>query len=179
MIASHLGRLSLDLGSKQSRPDFGWAIINMEYILELRKLVGHRPLLMVGTATLIVDSENRLLMMKRSDNGYWGLPGGGVELGEDVNTAARRELREETGLETDEMKLFGVFSGPELFYRYPNGDEVYGVMIVYLAQDWHGEVCLNDEHTEWRWFPAADILKDIFPQIIPVIEKFTHGNLIP
>ena len=39
----------------------------MEYILELRKLVGHRPLLMVGTATLIVDTNNRLLMLKRSD----------------------------------------------------------------------------------------------------------------
>jgi hypothetical protein len=39
----------------------------MEYILELPKLVGHRPLLMVGTATLIVDAANRLLMMKRSD----------------------------------------------------------------------------------------------------------------
>lgn len=39
----------------------------MEYILELRKLVAHRPLLMVGTATLIGDAANRLLMMKRSD----------------------------------------------------------------------------------------------------------------
>jgi 8-oxo-dGTP pyrophosphatase MutT (NUDIX family) len=53
-------------------------VLIMEYILELRKLVGHRPLMMVGTATLIVDASNRLLMLKRSDNGFWGLPGGGV-----------------------------------------------------------------------------------------------------
>jgi hypothetical protein len=39
----------------------------MEYILELRKLVGHRPLLIVGTTTLITDADNRLLMVKRSD----------------------------------------------------------------------------------------------------------------
>jgi 8-oxo-dGTP pyrophosphatase MutT (NUDIX family) len=151
----------------------------MEYILELRKFVGHRPLLMVGTATLIVDANNRLLMMKRSDNGFWGLPGGGVELGEDVQAAARRELREETGLETVEMNIFGIFSGPEAFYQYPNGDQIYGVMIVYLAQGWRGDVCLNDEHTEWNWFEPAQIPGNIFPLITPVIEKFKNGNLNP
>jgi 8-oxo-dGTP pyrophosphatase MutT (NUDIX family) len=151
----------------------------MEYILELRKLVGHRPLLMVGTATLIVDAANRLLMMKRSDNGSWGLPGGGVELGEELKTAASRELREETGLEGDRLNLFGIFSGREFFYRYPNGDEVYGIMIVYLAQAWHGEVCLNDEHTEWDWFAAADIPADLNPLIIPIIEKYIRGDLTP
>jgi len=151
----------------------------MEYMLELRKLVGHRPLLMVGTATLIVDADNRLLMLKRSDNGCWGLPGGGVELGEDIKTAARRELCEETRLETDEMKLFGVFSGPELYYRYPNGDEIYGVIIAYLVRNWHGEVCLNDEHSGWCWLTSVDIPEGLNPPIIPVIEKFKRGDLIP
>jgi 8-oxo-dGTP pyrophosphatase MutT (NUDIX family) len=150
----------------------------MEYILELRKLVGHRPLMMVGTAILIMDSENRLLMMRRSDNGLWGLPGGGVELGEEVKTAARRELREETALEADELRLLGVFSGPGFFYIYPNGDEVHGVLIVYLALTWHGQVCLNDEHTEWGWFDAAALPIDLAPIIIPVIEKYTHGDLL-
>jgi 8-oxo-dGTP pyrophosphatase MutT (NUDIX family) len=134
---------------------------------------------MVGTATLIVDAANRLLMMKRSDNGSWGLPGGGVELGEELKTAASRELREETGLEGDQLNLFGIFSGREFFYRYPNGDEVYGIMIVYLAQAWHGEVCLNDEHTEWDWFAAADIPADLNPLIIPIIEKYIRGDLTP
>jgi 8-oxo-dGTP pyrophosphatase MutT (NUDIX family) len=151
----------------------------MEYILELRKLVGHRPLLMVGTATLIMDVKHRLLMMKRSDDGCWGLPGGGLELGEAVETAARREVREETGLELGKMRLFGIFSGPEFFYRYPNGDEIYGVMIVYLASDWHGDICLNNEHMEWCWFAVAEIPEDVNPLINPVIEKFKRGDLIP
>jgi len=154
-------------------------VVNMEYILELRTRFGHRPLLMVGTATLIVDAGNRLLMMKRSDDGCWGLPGGGLELGEDLEGAARREVREETGLELEEMCLFGVFSGPELFHRYPNGDEVYGVMIVYLVHGWRGEICLNEEHTEWLWFPEAELPEDLNPLIIPVIEKFKRGDLIP
>ncbi len=149
----------------------------MDYLTSLRQYVGHAPLLMVGAATLIVDEQDRLLLMKRSDSGCWGPPGGAVEPGETVETAARREVREETGLELGEMVLFGVFSGPELFYRYPNGDEVHNVTIVYQARHPGGGIRLNDEHTEWRWFAAADIPEDLSPPIRPVIEKFvgTHG----
>jgi ADP-ribose pyrophosphatase YjhB (NUDIX family) len=147
----------------------------MDYLLELRKFVGHRPLLMIGATTLLVDPENRLLLMKRSDSGCWGPPGGGVELGEVVEDAARREVREETGLEVLEMTLFGVYSGPELFYKYPNGDEVYGVDIVYLSRAWDGTVRLNDEHTEWGWFAPADIPEDLSPPIIPTIRQFKES----
>ena len=160
------------MGRKQSLPGDGQTVVIMDYLLELRKHVGHRPLLMVGAAALIVDEQNRLLMMKRSDSGCWGPPGGAVELGEVVETAARREVREETGLEVGEMSLFGVFSGPELFYRYPNGDEVYNVTIVYLTRFSGGEVRLNGEHTDWRWFAVADIPDNISPPIKPVIDQF-------
>ena len=144
----------------------------MDYLLNLRKFVGHAPLQMVGAATLIVDAENRLLLMKRSDSGFWGPPGGAVELGEIVETAARREVREETGLELGPLIPFGIFSGPELFYRYPNGDEVYNVTIVYLTRDWRGNIHLNDEHTDWGWFTAKGIPEDLSPPIKPVIEQF-------
>jgi ADP-ribose pyrophosphatase YjhB (NUDIX family) len=132
---------------------------------------------MVGAATLIVDEQDRLLLMKRTDSGCWGPPGGAVELGEVVEAAARRETREETGLELGDLSLFGVFSGPELFYVYPNGDEVYNVTIVYMARACQGEVCLNGEHTEWRWFSACDVPENISPPIKPVIAQFvkTHG----
>jgi hypothetical protein len=73
------------------------------------------------------------------------------------------------------MSLFGVFSGPELYYKYPNGDEVYNVTIVYLSRDWHGAVKLNDEHTEWRWFAAHEIPEDLSPPIKPVIELFRNS----
>ena len=149
----------------------------MDYILQLRQYIGHRPILMVGAAILVVDGNNRLLMMRRSDSGCWGIPGGSVEPGEVVESAAERETAEEANLEVVEMSLFGVFSGPELFYEYPNGDEVYNVIIVYLSRDWHGEVKLNDEHTEWRWFTANEIPEDVSPPIRPVIEQFKRSFL--
>jgi len=144
----------------------------MDYILQLRQYIGHRPILMVGAAILVVDEQNRLLLMKRSDSGCWGPPGGATEPGEVVEDAAKRETFEETNIEVGDMSLFGVFSGPELYYKYPNGDEVYNVTIVYLSRDWHGEVRLNDEHTEWRWFSPNEIPEDSSPPIKPVLERF-------
>ncbi len=147
----------------------------MDYLASLRHYVGHAPLLMVGAAALIVDENRRLLLLKRSDSGCWGPPGGAVELGESVEQAAQREVREETGLELGPLSLFGVFSGPELFYRYPNGDEVHNVTIVYLAPQAHGAVCLNNEHTEWGWFSADNLPAQISPPILPVIEQFVKS----
>ena len=144
----------------------------MDHILQLRQYIGHRPILMVGAAILVLDEQNRLLMMKRSDSGCWGPPGGATEPGEVVEDAARRETFEETGLEIGEMSLFGVFSGPELYYKYPNGDEVYNVTIVYLSHDWRGEIKLNGEHTGWKWLAVDEIPDDVSPPIKPVIEKF-------
>ncbi len=144
----------------------------MDYILELRQYIGHRPILLVGGALLVLDEQNRLLLMMRSDNQCWGIPGGSNEPGEVVENTARRETLEETNLEIGEISLLGVFSGPELFYKYPNGDEVYNVIVAYVSHDWHGEIKLNDEHTEWKWFAASDIPENISPPIIPVIEQF-------
>ena len=149
----------------------------MDYIQQLRQYVGHRPILMLGAVTLIVDQDQRLLMMKRTDSGLWGIPGGAVELGEVIEEAAKRETREETNLEIVEMSLFGVFSGPELYYKYPNGDEVYNVSIVYLSHNWRGEVRLNDEHSEWNWFPAQDIPEDISPPIRTILEQFKQTTI--
>ena len=147
----------------------------MEYIQSLRQYIGHAPILMIGAAILIVDDQNRLLLMKRSDSGSWGPPGGATEPGEVVEEAARREALEETNLQVGEMTLFGVFSGPELYYKYPNGDEVYNVTIVYLSRDVSADIRLNGEHTEWRWFAPDEIPEDLSPPIKPVIEKFKES----
>jgi 8-oxo-dGTP pyrophosphatase MutT (NUDIX family) len=149
----------------------------MDYILQLRQLIGHRPILMVGAAVLIVDHKQRLLMMKRSDSGCWGPPGGATEPGERVEEAAKRETLEETGLIVGEMQLFGVFSGPELFYKYPNGDEVYNVTIVYLTRDFKDDtggvqVTIDSEHTEWGWFATTEIPENISPPMKPTIEQY-------
>ena len=150
----------------------------MNYINKLRTYVGNQPLIMVGSAVLVLNDKNQLLMMKRADNNNWGIPGGAMELGETAEETARRELFEETGLEVDELKLFGVFSGKELYYQYPSGEEVYNVSIVFLAHDVHGSIkFLDGEHYEFRYFDLAQIPGNISPPIKPILKKLKETQL--
>jgi len=149
----------------------------MNYINSLRKHVGNQPLLLVGSAMLVLDAQDRLLMIKRSDNDKWGIPGGAMELGESTEETARRELLEETGLEVGNLELFGVFSGKELYYQYPSGEEVYNVSIVYLSRDGKGIVNFNDdEHYKFQYFDLAQLPENISPPIKPVLRKLVEAN---
>jgi ADP-ribose pyrophosphatase YjhB (NUDIX family) len=60
------------------------------------------------------DEPSQILLMKRSDNQHWGLPGGYVEPGESVLAATQREVREETGYEIEVGPLVGVYSDPRM-----------------------------------------------------------------
>lgn len=136
------------------------------YIMELRKIVGHRPLLQVGAGVIVENGKGEVLLQKRADNHCWGYAGGSVELDEVVEDAARRELFEETGLIAKELELFGVFSGPDTHYIYPNGDEVSNVDIVYLCRSYEGILkCQEEEVEDLRFFPADALPDDLSPPI--------------
>jgi ADP-ribose pyrophosphatase YjhB (NUDIX family) len=75
-----------------------------------------------------------LLLMRRSDNGLWGLPGGYVEVGESVCSAVAREVREETGVEVRVGRLVGVYSDPGAsVIAYPDGRRVQAVNLCFEA----------------------------------------------
>ncbi len=148
------------------------------YIMDLRKEVGHRPLLQVGASVIVEDESGRILLQLRSDNHCWGYAGGSLELDEEVEEAAKRELLEETGLIAEELSLFGVFSGRDTHYIYPNGDEVSNVDIVYVCRKYSGQLkCQEDEVDKLEFFDARNLPENITPPLRKVIEKWVKSKV--
>ena len=137
-----------------------------DYIMDLREIFGHRPLLQVGASVIVEDEDNRILLQLRRDNHCWGYPGGSVELDEEVENAAKRELFEETGLIAHDLELFGVFSGKDLHYIYPNGDEVSNIDIVFLCKHYSGTLTpQKDEVDDLQFFSIETIPDNISPPV--------------
>jgi 8-oxo-dGTP pyrophosphatase MutT (NUDIX family) len=141
------------------------------YIQELRELVGHRPIIMVGAAALILDPKGRLLLQRRADDGRWGLPGGSMEPGESIEETVRREVLEETGLKMGAIHLFGVFSGAAHFHIYPNGDQIYDLCVAFVTHEADGNLLHDHESLALRFFRLDTLPPDITPLDQPIISR--------
>jgi 8-oxo-dGTP pyrophosphatase MutT (NUDIX family) len=148
----------------------------MDYIREMRSLVGTRPLLLPGTLVIVVDELDRILLTRRVDTGEWSLPGGHMEPGETITQTGRREVREEVGIDVGEMTLVGIFSGPDYYYKYPNGDEIYKVTVVYSAPWLPGELRLDRAEVSGAEFFALDeIPGNVIAHEVPIIERYANA----
>ena len=143
------------------------------YILDLRKVVGHRTLIQVGAGIIVEDEQGRVLLQLRADNHCWSYCGGSMEIDEQAEETARRELWEETGLTAEHLELFGVFSGPDYHYVYPNGDEVSNVDIVFLCRNYSGQLkCQAGEVDDLCFFPADALPENLSPPIIKPLMRW-------
>lgn len=145
----------------------------MGYVSEIRKYVGHRPIIHPAASVIVEDTQGRILMQRRTDNGTWSYCGGAVELFERVEDAAARELFEETGLTAGELSLFGVFSGENLHYTYPNGDEVSTIDIVFICRSYSGKLRAQPgEVEELKFFSIDELPENICPPIAEPLKKY-------
>lgn len=145
----------------------------MSYIKELRKYVGNAPILTAGVGLLVFNNENKILMQLRTDYNQWGFPGGSMELGESFEEVASRELKEETNLEIDDLKLIKVLSGKDTYREYPNGDKLYDITAIFVIKKYHGELKINDDESKkLDWFDINDLPENMTSYTKNYIQKF-------
>lgn len=135
------------------------------------------PIVGVGATILVTNTSGELLLQHRTDTGTWGLPGGALEPGETLEETARRELLEETGLLAESLSLLGVFSGPEYFYIYPNGDQVYPVIVLYHASGITGELQMTDGESLELAYYSLDALPEMEPRAAALLRYLRRLNL--
>ena len=145
----------------------------MGYISGLRKIVGQRTLINTGGRVLIENKKGEILLIRRKDNGQWGFPAGGLEIGESIRESIIREAKEETGLEILELQLIGVSSDPKIeTVRYPNGDQVQNMSLVFYSNMYKGELLsITDETVDAKFFPLSE-LPGILSNEAPTIQFY-------
>ena len=144
------------------------------YIKEMRKEVGHAPLMVTGCGVIIENDKGEILLQKWRYNGCWALLGGSMEIGEKFIDVAKREVYEEAGIEVEELELFGIYSGRVI--TYPNGDICFGTGIVFKTTVYRGEIRSHTEEAlEHRFFDKGNLPDNINEADKQCIIDWTKG----
>ena len=131
------------------------------YIKNLRKIIGHDPIFAPAAGCIIIKN-NKILLQKRADNESWAIHGGYLELGENFIEGMKRKVYNEINVKPIKYELLNIYSGKEYHEVYPNGDEIYAIIAMYIAFDYEGELKLNPrEMIDLKWFDIEQLPNNI------------------
>ncbi len=127
----------------------------------------------VAVSAFIQNDQSRILLIRRTDNDLYSIPGGQVEPGETLTQAAAREVKEETGIDIEATKLIGIYSNPNHVIAYDDGEVRQEFSICFRARPIGGDLTTSKESSEAVWVASRALSKlDIHPSIRLRIE---HG----
>lgn len=117
-----------------------------------------KPNSVVPSASAVVtDEDGRILLIKRSDNKLWALPGGGHDVGETIEQTAVREVKEETGLDVEVTALTGVYTDPAHIVAFSNGEVRQQFSLCFATRMIGGTLAIDHESTDIAWTHPDDI----------------------
>lgn len=148
-----------------------------DYLKDLRNKTGHMTLLLPHSVVVLFNEKGEVLLEERSDDGYFDFPGGGIDLKETAEQAAYRELKEETGLIAKELVIFKVYSGEITHYKYFNGDEIYGVDLLYICKDYEGKIIpQKGEVKELKFYNLRNMPEKMSPRNKQIIKDLLDNG---
>ena len=149
-----------------------------KFILDLRAKIGHDLLWLSGITGVVLDDDERILLVRRADNGRWSLPAGVLEPGEQPAVALIREIQEETAVEAEIVRLVSVDVLPP--GSYPNGDQVQFLDLCFRCRPLRGEARVNDDESlEVGWYPLTALPEDLAPRELDCIANALKPDELP
>jgi 8-oxo-dGTP pyrophosphatase MutT (NUDIX family) len=141
------------------------------YLGQLRALAGDRTLMFIGARAVVRDTAGRVLLIERSDNGYWAMPAGAMELGESIADCAIREVWEETGLRATAVTLFALHTGPDRTFTNMYGHTYQLFTLAFCVDEWDGELLtVTDETTNAAFYPPGEFPTPISPSVAETLD---------
>lgn len=111
----------------------------------------------VAVSAFVLDNHGRLLMIRRTDNDLYSIPGGGQEIGETLTQAVIREVDEESGIRVEVIGVVGIYSDPDHVIAYDDGEVRQEFSICFRARRISGEPRTSDESSEVLWVSWIDL----------------------
>ncbi len=132
-----------------------------------------------GTAAVILNTaRDSVLLHLRNDHPMWSLPGGPPDFGESFAQGIIREVKEETGLVVEIVRLIGVYSEPEFWtFSYPDGNRAHAFAAAFECKVLSGELAANmTDSLEVKWFAVDDLPGNLMPMHPKVITDCIYGK---
>lgn len=101
--------------------------------------------LVPAASAIVVDNKGDILLIRRSDNELWSIPGGRMEIGESLSEAVVREVLEETGIQTRPIRVTGIYSSPRSVVAYEDGEVRQQFSVCFECEPTAGSIQRSDE----------------------------------
>lgn len=122
--------------------------------------------IVVAVTAFVLNDADELLMIQRTDNGLWAIPGGAQDIGEFIADTVIRETREETGIDVEVTGLVGIYSNPQHVIEYSDGEVRQQFSLCFRANPTGGTLRTSDESDRVCWIPRRELDGlDIHPSI--------------
>jgi ADP-ribose pyrophosphatase YjhB (NUDIX family) len=108
--------------------------------------------LVPAASAIVVDNKGDILLIRRSDNRLWSIPGGKMEIGESLSEAVVREVQEETGIQTRPIRVIGIYSSPRNVVAYEDGEVRQQFSICFECEPTAGSIQTSDESLEVAFY---------------------------
>ncbi|RAS68453.1 ADP-ribose pyrophosphatase YjhB (NUDIX family) [Lentzea atacamensis] len=113
--------------------------------------------IVVAVSAFVQDEHGRLLMIRRTDNDLYSIPGGAQDVGETIGQTVVREVKEETGIDVEPIDIVGVYSDPKHIIAYTDGEVRQQFSICFRARPIGGKLRTSNESSEVHWVNREDL----------------------